>query len=115
MQVRQNAEELEGQIRTKLFGGGADVVFEASGSAGGLQTALRMVRKRGLIIQVGIVSRIAEVNTNLAVRDEITIKGTPAIPRRLITGVFPLEKADQAFDDLANSRGMKIILRPTSC
>lgn len=135
--VRQNAEELEGQIRTRLFGGGADVVFEASGSASGLQTALRMVRKRGLIVQVGIVSRTAEVNTNLAVRDEITIKGTPAIPRRLwirmldyislldrseqvkfekaITGVYPLEKADRAFDDLANGRGMKIMLRPTSC
>ena len=77
--ARLNIEELEGQIRTRLFGGGADVVFEASG----LQTALRMVRKRGLIVQVGIVSRIAEVDTNLAVRDEITIKGTPTIPRCL--------------------------------
>lgn len=135
LQARQNAEELGGQIRIRLFGGGADVVFEASGSAGGLQTALRLVRKHGLIVQVGIVSRVAEVNTNLVVRDQITIKGTPAIPRRLwirmldyigllpiseqtkfekvITGVFPLERADQAFDDLVNGRGMKIMLRPT--
>jgi Zn-dependent alcohol dehydrogenase len=34
---------------------------------------------------------------------------------KAITGVFPLEKADRAFDDLANGRGMKIMLRPTSC
>jgi threonine dehydrogenase-like Zn-dependent dehydrogenase len=137
LQTSQDAAELEGRIRSRLFSGGVDVVFEASGSAGGLQTALNLVRKRGLIVQVGIVSKSAEVNTNLAVRDEITIIGTPAIPQRLwvrmldflsllpgseqakfekaITGVLSLEKADQAFDDLAMGRGMKIMLRPTSC
>jgi len=95
------------------------------------------VRKRGLIIQVGIVAGAAKVNTNPAVRDEITIVGTPAIPRRLwirmldylallpaaeqekfekvITAVLPLTDARQAFEAQASGTGMKIMLRPFRC
>jgi len=132
--ARKIAEELKDEIREETFGGGADVVFEASGSPHGLQTALELVRKRGQVIQVGIVSKRAEVNTNLAVRDEITIKGTPAIPKRLwirtldflnllpdsdqakfervITDIYPLDNAEEAFKKMSKSIGMKIMLSP---
>ena len=76
-------EELKRHIGGTVFSGRADVVFEASGASQGFQTALELVRKQGLVVQVGIVSKFAELNTNLAVRDEIMIKGTPAIPKRL--------------------------------
>lgn len=132
--VETDLAELKRNIGDTTFTRRADVVFEASGAPQALQTALELVRKQGLVVQVGIVSKLAEVNTNLAVRDEIVIKGTPAIPKRLwirtldflsqlpdlekekfekvISHFFPLEKAEEAFLKMSSGEGMKMMLSP---
>ena len=52
--------------------------------------ALEPTCKRGLAIQVGIVSNPVSADINIAARNEITIKETPAIPERLWMRVIDL-------------------------
>ncbi len=121
-------------VRSATGGRGADVVFEASGAPTGLQTALELTAKLGLVVLIGIVAETARVDTNLAVRSQITIQGSPAAPRRLwrrmldylsqlpeaerklfkkvISHDFALEQAREAFELMAAGQGMKITLTP---
>jgi (R,R)-butanediol dehydrogenase/meso-butanediol dehydrogenase/diacetyl reductase len=57
---------------------GADVVIEASGAAGQLATAIRMVRAGGTILQVGLPARHPEVDLAAIVLREVTLRTTNA-------------------------------------
>ncbi|MCB2228225.1 MAG: alcohol dehydrogenase catalytic domain-containing protein [Desulfarculaceae bacterium] len=132
--VATSLEELQGLITEQTKGRGADAVFEVSGAPMGLDLGLRMVRKRGLVVVLGIVAAEARVNTNLAVRTETAIIGSPAAPERTwsrlldylaqlpaadqdrfvkaIGETLPLSQAVEAFQRLAAGQGFKTVLRP---
>lgn len=132
--VGQGFEEFKSLVKDETGGSGVDVVFEVSGAPSGLDMGLNLVRKRGLVVLVGIVAAMAKVDTNLAVRSEITIQGTPAAPQRLwsrmldylsqlpaqeqnlfqqvITHNFPLKQAREAFELMDAGKGMKLTLTP---
>ena len=52
-------DDLAGRVEAAIGAGGADVVIEASGAPGQLDTAIRLVRDGGTILQVGLPAKRA--------------------------------------------------------
>ena len=90
-----------------------DIVVEATGSASGLEQALRQVKPRGTIVLKSTVAERKATDLTPIVIDEITVVGSRCGPfdpalralsgglidvKPLITAVFPFKKAREAFD-----------------
>ena len=65
--------ELDGRTDTFTDGVGFDVVFDTTGHASGLETAIEGVRKGGEIVVVGLPGQPSEVFMTPVVRREVTI------------------------------------------
>jgi threonine dehydrogenase-like Zn-dependent dehydrogenase len=102
-----------------------DVVVEATGTAGGLQTALGLVRPRGTVVLKSTVAGATEMNLSPIVIDEITVVGSRCGPfapalralagrlvdvRPLVTGTFPFERAREAFERARRKGSLKVLL-----
>ncbi|MBR1218470.1 L-idonate 5-dehydrogenase [Bradyrhizobium sp. U87765 SZCCT0131] len=105
--------------------GSFDVVFEASGNERAVRGALDVIRPRGVFVQLGLGGDIA-IPQNVVVAKEIEMRGTFRFheefglavdllnQRRLdvaplLTGVYPLEDAVQAFEIAGDrSQSMKV-------
>ena len=102
-------------------------VVDATGTRGGLETAVRMVRPRGTVFMKSTVHGTVAIDTAPIVVNEITLVGSrcgrfePAI-RLLRSGAinvadmvsdeWPLSKTSQAFTRAGKSGVLKILLRP---
>ncbi|MET8944836.1 alcohol dehydrogenase catalytic domain-containing protein [Streptomyces sp. NPDC004542] len=110
-------------------GAGADVAFEVSGAAAGVETAVDVLAVRGRLCLVAIHPRPREVNLHRFFWRELTIVGARLYDRddferavtlvadgtvpadRLISKVVPLAEASSAFDVLeAGGDVMKVLL-----
>ncbi len=106
-----------------------DVVVEATGSASGMQRALRLVRPRGILVLKSTYHGLLSLDAAPLVIDEITLIGSrcgpfePAIealrsgavdPTDLIEACFPLDLADAAFARAEQSGTLKVLfdMRP---
>jgi threonine dehydrogenase-like Zn-dependent dehydrogenase len=104
-----------------------DVTIEASGSPGGFETALRLLRPRGTLVLKSTFHGTTEWNAAPIVVDEIQIVGSrcgrfrPALEllRRgavdvdsLIHEEFPLSEGVQALERAAAPGVLKVLLRP---
>ncbi len=119
----------------RLTGGaGMDYVFETSGSQPGWDTSLAAVRHGGTVVPVGLPYVDRKVDFGTIYRKEIDLlsvnmhqagdfaKGVDLINsgvlnddfRRLVTSVWPLEKAKEALDASVDKSGrdIKILLKP---
>jgi threonine dehydrogenase-like Zn-dependent dehydrogenase len=102
-----------------------DLVVDCTGSPSGLATALQVIQPRGTLVLK--TTTAAEHGPNLAavVIDEITVLGSRCGPfgraiealahreidvRPLITGRFPLEKAEAAIAAAASGEHLKVLL-----
>lgn len=110
--------------------GGFDSVLECSGAAGGVETALRLVRKGGRYTQVGLTGRKVNFDIDQIVYKEVEFTGTfahvwsvwePALrlmasgavqTEPLVSHRFPLSQWREAFDTFARREGVKIVLEP---
>jgi threonine dehydrogenase-like Zn-dependent dehydrogenase len=103
-----------------------DVVVEASGHPSGWALATRKARPRGTIVLKSTYQAALSFNTAPLVIDEITVVGSrcgpfaPALrimdaglvdPLALMTGVFPLEDAEDAFRKAQEKETLKIMLK----
>ena len=103
-----------------------DVAVEASGSAAGFETALRLLRPRGTLVLKSTFHGATELNTAPVVVDEISIVGSrcgrfkPALEllRRgavetdaLIDDDFPLSEGPRALARAAEPGVLKVLLR----
>lgn len=122
-----------GGVETALLGQARwrrefDVVVEASGSAGGFQTALDLLRPRGTMVLKSTFHGTTEINAALVVVDEISIVGSrcgrfaPALEllRRkavdvesLITDTLPLDQGVRALELAARPGVLKVLLKMT--
>jgi L-iditol 2-dehydrogenase len=111
--------------------GGADVVFEASGSEAGLVLAVASARTLGRVVCLGLSGRAQiafpadeamrrALDVRFSMSSEystwdraLALLASGAVdPRPLATG-YPLEAWEQAFGDLAERRVVKAALMPT--
>jgi L-idonate 5-dehydrogenase len=122
--VRNHPEEIAPYKAEKGY---FDAVFEASGSEAGLMSAIEVVRPRGAIVQIGLGGAI-NVPMGAIVAKEINLMGSFRFHEEfawavqcissgaidvslLLSAVFPLAQADQAFAMAADRRrSMKVQL-----
>jgi alcohol dehydrogenase len=101
------------------------LVVEATGSPDGLKTALRLVEPRGTVVMKSTFHQPAQFDTAKLVVDEITLLGSRcgnferalellkrgAIHTKgMISKIFPLESAVEAFQYLENPGCLKVLL-----
>lgn len=103
-----------------------DAAIECSGTAGGLDTALRLTKRRGRVVEVGLSSAAASpVDLNRLVADEIELLGAFRFDReiydavqllvgspelnRIVAGHFSIQRAAEAFA-IASQRPGKVLL-----
>jgi (R,R)-butanediol dehydrogenase / meso-butanediol dehydrogenase / diacetyl reductase len=105
-----------------LFPLGADVVIEASGAPGQMQKALKLTKRGGTMLQVGLPSKPQEIEVHPMVMSEISIRTTLAhicqddlgpaleilnstrLANELVEGVYPLEEISNLLEKLATGQ-----------
>jgi L-iditol 2-dehydrogenase len=131
--VNIDGEDLEGLIRGITDGYGADVVFECAGAAPAVRLGVRLLRKQGRLVQVGLVGGAAvplpmdDITFNaLDVRGAVGATATAkdaalrllaagAVQTRpLVTHQYPLSAWHEAFARWEAKQGVKILLLPSA-
>jgi len=128
--VNVEEEDLVERVMSMTGGKGADVAFVAVGAPSALVQAVRLVKKRGQVVVVGIFGKDVELPVTEIVRREIIVKGAydarPAnFPQSIrliedgtintkdiITHRFPLKRAEEAFGVAKSKAGGKVIFIP---
>jgi len=121
------AEDLAERIRRDTGSRGVDAVFECSGSAAAITSALPLVRPMGQFIQLGLGATDVRMNVEQLVHKRIRFLGsvghsmnTWEIMMRIfansdidltpiITHEMPLSKWDEAFDLMREQKAIKIL------
>lgn len=111
---------------SELLDGGCDLVVDCTGSTGGLEKALTLVRPRGTIVVKTTVADRFSINLAPVVINEITITGSrcgpfePALEalskgnikvQEMISAVFPFERALEAVETASQPGTLKVLLR----
>lgn len=122
------AEDVPEAVRQWTGGAGADVAFEVSGAAAGVDTAVEVLGVRGRLCLVAIHPRPREVNLHRFFWRELTLVGARLYDRsdferavalvadgtipaeRLISKVVPLTEAPAAFEALEGGGDVMKIL-----
>ncbi|AMV17921.1 MDR/zinc-dependent alcohol dehydrogenase-like family protein [Planctomyces sp. SH-PL14] len=104
----------------------ADLVVDCTGSSGGVETALRLLRPRGTLVLKTTTAAPHGPNLAAVVIDEITVVGSRCGPfdkaiealadrdidvRPLITARFPLEEGEEAMRAAARPENLKVLLQ----
>ena len=128
--VQFDDEATVGTLAADLPRNESTIVFEASGSASGLQAALELAPKGGKVIALGIPKEPVPINVAALAFAEKTVIGCRAyapvdwsrtigiIERRaddlarLLTTRMSLDNHDAAFNLLRSSQAVKIVLSP---
>lgn len=103
-------------------GAGVDVAIECVGSDRALDTCIQSVRKRGTIVQVGLLTKPGMVDISALVTKDITLEGSwcyettmwPRVIGLVASGKLPVERAISArigLDDAVQS-GFDVLLTP---
>lgn len=124
--------DLETIIKEKTEGKGVDAVFECSGSALAIKSAMKILKKTGSMVQVGLTKNTLEIDYGLLTAKEISIIGTfghrwlnweEAIALissgkinvvKLITHHYSIEEWEKAFEAMEKQEGIKILIHPTN-
>jgi len=104
-----------------------DIVVEATGSVGGFETSLSLVRPRGVLVLKSTIAAKEGLNLAGVVIDEITVVGSrcgqfePVLrmmekglikTKSLITKILPFDKALEGFELNRKKETVKILLKP---
>ena len=102
-----------------------DVVVEATGSLSGFETSISLVKPRGILVLKSTIAASKEFNFAPIVVNEITVLGSrcgqfkPALRfleqkklnlKPLISGIFPVDKAIEAFEKNKEKNTLKILI-----
>ena len=103
-----------------------DIVIEATGSTGGFETSLALTKPRGVLVLKSTIAAKEGLNLAPVVIDEITVLGSrcgqfePALRlmgakkldiKPLISEVYPIDKALEAFEKNKQKDILKILLK----
>ena len=103
-----------------------DVVVEATGSLSGFETSLAHVKPRGVLVLKSTIAASKELNLAPIVINEITVLGSrcgqfpPALRmlkngtinlKPLISAVYPLDKAIEAFEKNKEKDSIKVLIK----
>src|SRR6202167_1632006 len=115
------------ELMAKKGPGRAPMVVDATGSAEGLRASIAMCEPRGTVVMKSTVHGLVKLDTAPAIVNEITLIGSrcgrfePAMQLlasgkvrvdRMISALFPLDRAKEAFARAATKGALKILLGP---
>ena len=124
------AQDPVAAVQEWTSGRGPDLVVEAAGAAGSLDQCLRLSRRRGVILQIGLYGQPVAAPVDLLVLKELRLLGsfssTPAawsialdflasgkvLTEPLVTSTRPLEQWAEAFRAARHKVEGKILLTP---
>ena len=104
----------------------ADIVVDCTGTTEGFHQALNLVKPRGTIIIKTTVADRFSINLAPLVINEVTVVGSrcgpfePALKAladgsihvaEMVSGIFPLEQALEAFEFASSPGALKVMLR----
>lgn len=70
-------DDLEGLVNSLTDGYGADVCYDCSGAVPSMQTGMKLLRKQGQYVQVGLFAReVIEVNFSHIIQKELRVTGS---------------------------------------
>lgn len=128
--VNVDVEDLDAVMAQETNGLGFDVVIECSGAGPAVTSVLKLVRRQGQYIQMGLSGKEIPINFDLIVNRELKILGSvnskwtsweraiklletkKIITRPLISQKYSLTEWETAFDNLQYGRGVKNLLTP---
>lgn len=109
---------------------GADVVVECSGSNSAVNMALDIAAKRGIVVQMGVLSKLGEIDFSKIMFKELTVIGSLSQKptawytamdliidgkidvKAVTTHILPLNEWEMAFQIASNQEGLKVLLDP---
>jgi len=122
-----NIDEIKKEVSKASNNEGATIVFETSGSEAGWQIALSLVKRRGVIVGVGIPSKPCNIDLKQVVRGGVVISGSYGVTKEdlldallliknneekakmFIDKKFRLNEAIEAFEYAKKSSGKVLI------
>lgn len=125
----EGVERVDKEIRART-GGGADVAFEAIGLPKTQEQAFACLRTGGRLVVVGFASQPMQLDTGRTMFREMEVVGSLGCravdyPRvlalaergaikikELVTGRFPLEEINEAFEVLRSGEGIRSVITP---
>ncbi len=128
--IRASKQDLFSVVSELTEGNGTDMALECSGAVGGVNDCISLVRKGGDITQIGLFGHSIPVDYDEVVLKEIRIKGTFGHNRGtwekairllrekkidlncLVSGEFPLDRWQEAFEYFEKGAGLKYLLYP---
>ncbi|MDR3590193.1 MAG: zinc-binding dehydrogenase [Negativicutes bacterium] len=123
-------EDVAAKVAEITKGAGFDVAFECAGAAPSADACLRLLKKTGLYVQVGLYGKRIEFDMDLALKKEIAMTNSYASERTswvralrmleykqvdvkpLISARLPLSDWKKGFTMAINKEGYKILLQP---
>ena len=124
-------EEQPREVAKRLTRGrGVDAAIDAVGHADALELALRLVRKTGTVVVLGVYAEPAQIHMGLVWLKALTLRAGPANviahfdrvldllqsgvldPRPMVTHEMPLDQAADAYALYDRREALKIALRP---
>jgi len=128
--VNQQKENLQDIVMQLTKGAGVNSVIECSGNVKALNLALQLAGKQADIVQLGIFQKqYNEIDTSVFFPKELRLVGSRTqkpssweiainlmaskalIPEKLVTGTFPLDEWQKAFQTVKEQRGIKTIIQ----
>lgn len=130
--VNSQSGDLSAVVDEMTGGKGLDWAFDCSGAQGAVRTALQMLRRKAAMVQVGLTKEEMAIPYALLPQRELSIRGTfghnwlswekgiellltgQVKAKPLITGAYPIDRWEEAFDDAAGQRGVKVLIHPNA-
>lgn len=128
--IDQTNQDLNEVIQAFTSKNGADKVFECSGSIHALNKGLEIVKRKGVVVQMGVFpDHIMPVNTSYILHKEIKYIGSRSqrpsswiktielmregiiIPEKIVTGIYSLDDWRTAFDTTLSGAGIKAVIK----
>ncbi|BES66569.1 zinc-binding dehydrogenase [Gottschalkiaceae bacterium SANA] len=124
-------EDLEAIVKEMTEGFGADVVVEATGNVHAVDMAMRVVRRRGRFVPMGVFTTPIETDFHNIKKKELDVFGSHGqVPTAwettlkmlqsgklntdlIVTHVVPMSEWEKAFQIVENKVGIKVLLDPT--
>lgn len=127
--VDQTKENITEVVKEMANGAMADIAYECSGAVIAANTALGLVKRKGIVVQMGVFSKDeVPIRCDYILHREINYVGSRSqkpsswrtaidllakeivVPEKIVTAIVPLKDWRGAFEDLMQGKGCKTVL-----
>ena len=124
-------DDLEGLVNSLTDGYGADVCYDCSGAVPSMQTGMKLLRKQGQYVQVGLFAReVIEVNFSHIIQKELYVTGSrsqnthdwePTLKLmsegkinadKMITHEVGIDEWEKAYNLIKSGEATKVVMHP---